>query len=465
MILRLVSLLFLTWPIVLACSCAAPGPACQRIDLFDYAFLGRVLATNETKDAQEAGPYWYRFSVDEAFKGLEPEVREVIVDPDNSTSCRQSFQVGSLYLLFGRRSPLSGPSADAAKAAGALGGARGVPLTSPLVSTGQCTGTMLAEYAAEDLHYLRRFRTGSVQPYIYGHVRMHADEGMWDDRLPGLPGVFVHLTGNELERTVTSGADGRFEIAGLAPGSYELTAAVPGYFPASPEYAVNVTANGCGYVNIAMLSHGSFSGTVTRPDGSPVQDVAVEYRSASDSLNRPVRTRSTRTNEKGEFFFPTVPPGDYHLGVHIDSAPNAGERIVPTYWPGTAKAAEAGTLHLELNEQKTGLRITLGPPAELRHVMVKVLWPDGRPVGYTKVSAQVLQNISELVRTDQSGLATLALLEGVEYTLSAHETFNFRWKRTYGYEVDTAEAGPVVLQADSDQAELVLVLHKREPGR
>jgi hypothetical protein len=403
--------------------------------------------------------------VDEAFKGLGPEVREVIVDPDNSTSCRRSFEVGRLYLVVGYRSPSNGLAADAAKAAGVLGGARGVPLTSPLVSTGQCTGTMLAEYAAEDLDYLRRFRAGNVQPYIYGHVRMHADERMWDDRLPGLPGAFVHLTGNELEQTVTAGADGRFEIAGLSPGSYELTAAVPGYFPASPEYAVNVPANGCGYVNMAMLSHGSFSGTVTKPDGSPAQDVAVEYRSASGSLNRPFRTRSTRTNEKGEFFFPTVPPGDYHLGVHIDSAPEVVERIAPVHWPGAATAAEAGTLHLELNEQKPGLRITLGPPAELRHVKVKVLWPDGRPAVRTKVYALVGRDTPEMTRTDESGRAKLTVLEGVEYTLSAHETFNFRWKRTYGYEVDTAEAGPVPLPADESQGEIVLVLRKREPGR
>ncbi len=465
MILRLAALLFLTWSTVLACSCAAPRPACRRIDRFDYAFLGRVLATNETRDA-EGGPYWYRFSVDEAFKGLAPEVRELIVDPDNSTTCHRSFEVGRLYLVVGDRSPLNGLAADAARTSGALGGPKGVPAGSPIVSTGQCTGTMLAEYAAEDLDYLRRYKSGQVQPYVYGSVRSHADEGMWDPRLPGLPGTFLHLTGAGLDRTVTAGVDGRFEIAGLAPGSYELTAAAPGYFPASPDYEVNVPAQGCGYVDIAMLSHGSFTGTVTKPDGSPARDVAVEYRYAgAEILNLPLRKRSTRTNEKGEFFFPTVPPGDYHLGVHIDSAPNSGERIAPAYWPGVAGEAEAGILHLELNEQKAGLRIALGPAAKCRQVKVKVLWPDGRPAARTRVSALVRRDTSEAVQADESGLATLTLLEGVEYTLSAHETFNFRWKRTYGYEVDTAVAGPVPLPAGSGQAEMVLVLQKRESGR
>ncbi|MGJ5815392.1 carboxypeptidase regulatory-like domain-containing protein [Paludibaculum fermentans] len=465
MIARLAILLLSVLPPALACSCAAPTPACQRIDGIQYAFLGRVLATNETKDAG-GGPYWYRFGVDEAFKGIGPEVRELIVDPDSFSSCRRSFELGRLYLIVGRQSPLNGLAGDAAKAHGALGGARGVPLTAPIVSAGQCTGTKLAEYATEDLKFLRKYRSGHVQPSVYGSVRIHADEQRWEDRLPGLPGTFLHLTGAGQEQTVTAGADGRFEISGVAPGTYELTASAPGYFPASPEYEVNVPDRGCGFVNIGMFSQGSFTGVVTKPDGSPAPDVSVEYRYASaEALNRPLPLRSTRTNDQGEFFFPTVPPGDYHLGVHLESAPSAGERITPAYWPGVASASEAGIIHLALNEQKSGLRLPLGPAAKLRYVKLRVLWPDGRLAVNTRVYAQVRQEISAAGRTDESGVATLTLLNGVDYTLSAMETYNFRKARPYGYEVDTAEAGPVPLPAGSDQVEFSLVLQKRESGQ
>ncbi|MGC4056164.1 MAG: carboxypeptidase regulatory-like domain-containing protein [Paludibaculum sp.] len=465
MIARLAILLLSLQPAAFACSCAGRAPVCQRIDRMDYAFLGRVLATNDTKDS-EGGPYWYRFSVDEAFHGIGPEVREVIVDPDNSTTCRKSFEPGRLYLVVGHRSRMDGLAVNAAKANGALGGSYGVPLDGPIVSTSQCGGSLPAEYAAEDLTFLRAYKTGNVQPYVYGQVRIHAEEHMWDDRLPGLPGAFLHLSGTGVEQTVAAGADGRFLVAGLPPGSYQLTAAAPGYFSASPEYEVNVPPRGCGHANIAMLSHGSFTGTVTRSGGSPAPDLAVEYRAASPhSANLPLRVRSTRTNEKGEFFFPTVPPGDYHLGVHIDSAPKVQERIAPAYWPGAATAGEAGTLHLELNEQKTGLNIALGPVAKLRYATVKVLWPDGRPAARTTVSAYVGQDLAEKVQTDASGTASFSLLETVAYTVSVHETFNFRWKRTYGYEVDIAEAGPLPLPASAGQAETVLVLRKREPGR
>lgn len=145
-----------------------------------------------------------------------------------------------------------------------------------------------------------------------------------------------------------------------------------------------------------------------------------------------------------------MPPGDYHLGVHLDSAPNSEERIAPSYWPGVASVADAGILHVELNEQKTGLQLALGPVARLRSVKAKVLWPDGRLAVDTKVHASVRGSTSADGRTDEAGIATLTLLDGVEYTLSAHEIFNFRWKQSYGYEVDTAEAGPVPLPAGSD---------------
>lgn len=136
-----------------------------------------------------------------------------------------------------------------------------------------------------------------------------------------------------------------------------------------------------GWVNTGMFSHGSRTGQVVRVDGSPAADLAVEYCRAGKGLADPDwRARSTRTNEKREFFFASKPPGDFLVGVNLGSVPKGEERILPAYWPDVSDLAEAGRIHLALNEQRKGLRIALGPRPGVRLVKVKVSWTDGRGV-------------------------------------------------------------------------------------
>src|SRR5574338_142093 len=60
------------------CSPAACAPLCQRIDAVKVLFVGTAAETNDNHDGFIKGGLWYRFSVEEPFKGIDSGVNEVI---------------------------------------------------------------------------------------------------------------------------------------------------------------------------------------------------------------------------------------------------------------------------------------------------------------------------------------------------------------------------------------------------
>lgn len=130
---------------------------------------------------------------------------------------------------------MNGLAVDRATADGALCGASGVPISVPVVTIGQCMGTQWAESAHSDLAFLRSYKQGSTVSFLSGAARIHAGDKRWDDGLPPWDGVSIRVTGNGVDRTVTTGADGRYALTGLEPGAYELRVSVARYIPSTQE--------------------------------------------------------------------------------------------------------------------------------------------------------------------------------------------------------------------------------------
>lgn len=142
----------------MACSCApqAYAPLCQRIDNVKVLFIGTAVKTNDNHDGFIKGGVWYRFRIDEPFKGLEPGTKEVIVDPASGTSCQEEFTVGKRYLISSYGNTLASQQA-AAITAGGFPQSGGSPRpVGPLVVTGVCSGSRPAELASEDINFIRQ---------------------------------------------------------------------------------------------------------------------------------------------------------------------------------------------------------------------------------------------------------------------------------------------------------------------
>jgi len=243
--------------------------------------------------------------------------------------------------------------------------------------------------------------------------------------------VPVGQAGRELptEMTVTSSGDGSFRFDNVALGTYLIRATAQGFMPG--EYGqrsptgrglpVTVAAGQkIAGVRIAMAPTGSISGRVVDGDGDPLGRVQVLALKVVYQDGRQVTTiaQSVLTNDRGEYRFFWLPPGQYRVAakawdaatrssaVYIappkrvgtfeqGTGPVVGRRTlengqvmehtdVPVYLPGTTDAQTASILSLASGANATGADIQLaGNRVPTYHVRGTVLGARGQPVAMT----------------------------------------------------------------------------------
>jgi hypothetical protein len=461
-----VAVLLTDVPRAVACSCGPPPPMCQRIDAVKVAFVGTPTETNENGDGFIKQGVWYRFRVEQVFKGLPQGTSEVVVDPASGTSCQTGFSLGKQYLVTSYGNTIAGALGDSSAISlvgGTDAGGKSRP-AGPIVVVGGCSGSKPIQYAANDIAYLKRYYSNPPTPFIQGLVR--ADNGgfSWDDDDPPVASVKVELNGPSGKLNATTGKDGNFTVPNVQPGKYTATAYLTGYEATRSSYEIEVPGHGCGVAQIAMTSRAEVSGRVLRSNGTPAKGVAVEAIFANPEYRKLYfRLGKAKSDDSGRFTIYGLPAGDFIVGVHADSPPTADERILPTYWPDATTMSQAAVLHLEPNESRTAVDIKLGEPAPLRDITVKVAWPGGKPAkpAYLHVSAQG-HIVESSKNVDDNGTVKYALLAGVEYKFQTR-----LWTSTRlinGNAIgDKYVDGEGTLSAGSGAAEIVLVLHEPRP--
>src|SRR5436305_9863440 len=123
--------------IAVACSCApeSSAPACQLFSRRDVIFLGTVtMAEPDPMMLSLKSARVYRFRIDKAYKGIDQRLREVLINPDNFTSCRTQYSVGSQYLVFAEKMH--------------------VGTSGKVFLSGGCSGSRLASLAKYDTAFL-----------------------------------------------------------------------------------------------------------------------------------------------------------------------------------------------------------------------------------------------------------------------------------------------------------------------
>jgi subtilisin family serine protease len=133
-------------------------------------------------------------------------------------------------------------------------------------------------------------------------------------------------------RTTTTDATGKYTIADVPPGTYQVTATKSGYYSLS--VAVTVVSGGSAVANFSLNQiPGSFSGTVTNAkDGSPVAGATVTEG-----------TRMVLTDALGAYTINNVPPGSYQ--VIASKTGYYSSSLAVTLLPGSTVTAD-----LSLNE-------------------------------------------------------------------------------------------------------------------
>lgn len=407
--MRNVVVLLLFSRALLGCSCRPSGPICARIDQIPITFVGVPVETNAGDPLRKdpSNPIWYRFAVEEPFRGVPDGTKEVIVDPASGSSCQMGFELGEKYLIVANRRPKTAETVDL------------LPEGMQLI-TGGCRGNRRVAYAVDDIEYLRQLAKAPQPASIFGLVQLHGDEQFRHSSYPPVPAARVRIVGVGIDRSVQTDSNGAYSFRDVLPGEYTLTARAPDLRSHLESYSLRVPPHGCGSANIALFASGVLAGRVIDEAGKPVTGVKVLYLAADDLTPQPDYFRSrTTTDGNGQFSFDQVAPGTYQIGVQIDGPPLPNKSVSATYWPGVTTHAEAGTVHLALNEARSNLTIPI------RHVLtrrlqVRVIWPDGHAAEGVAVNATAEDKDYAYQTTGDDGVAELELLSDRGYMIEAH---------------------------------------------
>jgi len=121
---------------------------------------------------------------------------------------------------------------------------------------------------------------------------------------------------------VIVGTDGSFEVKGLPPGKYTLSARGDGF---APTEGVEV-ATGAPPVTLQLAQAFVISGTVRFDDGSPAANVRVSAIQKTETTTSTVANE--RTNSAGDFVLRDIPAGTYDLKVGQNWWRSAGSGVV-----------------------------------------------------------------------------------------------------------------------------------------
>lgn len=202
-------------------------------------------------------------------------------------------------------------------------------------------------------------------------------------------------------------AEGRFEIAGIEPGSYRLIARRDGFViheygakgPGKPPETLTLGPGDekRGLV-IRLTPFGAIAGRILDQDGDPIQMLQVNAMvyGYTSSGRRLMLKSSTTTNDLGEYRMFGLDPGRYYVmvrpnavrGLGGDRADDEGSYIA-SYYPGTADANGAALLDLTGGQQLRGIDMTLRKTraARIRGRVIKAAGMSSVTIGLISVTA------------------------------------------------------------------------------
>ncbi|MFY9555286.1 MAG: carboxypeptidase-like regulatory domain-containing protein [Blastocatellia bacterium] len=253
--------------------------------------------------------------------------------------------------------------------------------------------------------------------------------------IPGA-GISVRKIGASANTSRAIGTDeeGRFRAESLGPGSYLVSAYVPGYVPVIDSADRQYYRPG-DMVVLRMTKGGAISGTVSNSAGEPIIGVRVSVVRVRDGERRPLRRAeqaggSRVTDDRGVYRIYGLQSGTYLVVVngggatYYSSTGSAFEGDVPTYYLSTTRDA-ATEVQVRTGDDIGGIDIryrgerghivsgtvsgTLGPDSGQRFSWVSLTHPG---------SGAIESSTSVFSRTGERGFALYGVPDG-EYELVA----------------------------------------------
>ena len=240
---------------------------------------------------------------------------------------------------------------------------------------------------------------------------------------------------------------GEFEITGIPPGTYTLTAARAGYLTVQygqrrPREAGRPIVIAAGQsvekIEFALMRGGVLAGRVLDDAGEAAPGVRVEATELRYIRGQrvPIAARIVSTNDVGEYRLAGLEPGMYQLRASSRDAWQSDDGEVThvfatTYFPGVSAIDQAQTLNVNPGQEHAGLDIRL-VPGRAAQITGVVHDSGGAPV------AGLIVNLDEISRTTGGAL----LGAGLGGSVRTNERGEFRFGPLVPGEYNAYAGGP-----------------------
>lgn len=211
------------------------------------------------------------------------------------------------------------------------------------------------------------------------------------------------------ERAATTDADGRFELADLAPGRYNVTAFKSAYVsatwgqtqPMQPGAPIELKpGQSVDRIDFTLQRGGVITGRIFDEYGEPLTsvDVAAMLVRVVNGKPEPQRSSSASTNDLGEFRIFGLMPGQYYVhatwrrfGLTDPASPDR-TGYPETYFPGTTSVAEAQRFTVRAGQTVGDLVMALSPIKASR-IEGTTVDADGKPLGGTMINVSRIEGV------------------------------------------------------------------------
>ena len=384
-----------------ACDCEYGGSLpCYEYWRSDAVFQGTVVSQqNLDEDNDGFSQRLARLAIEQAFKGITGSQVDIVTGRGGG-ECGYPFKDGQRYLVYAFRD-----RKDTSR-----------------WHTSICTRTRPFSEAGEDLAYFSALPKVGSGGTIRGRVIRRStplnDESRFT--LTPLQEIEITIEGEGRHLQAKSDGDGRYQVPGLAAGSYTVRANLPENVSLYSQLDIQVVDRGCAVADFYALVDGQISGKVVDSEGSPVPRIRVDVVAVKDGRQAASQGRWSYTDPYGGYTLNSLPPGSYYLGVNLTGAFCRYPRV---YYPDSADTYMAKPITLSEAQKLDKRDITVPFVRTDLEAEVEVRWPDGSPADTVAIVLHS-QGPSYHVTTDRAsrvrpGVYRIKGVKGCSYWVEA----------------------------------------------
>ncbi|HEX5081012.1 MAG TPA: hypothetical protein VFY40_03130 [Blastocatellia bacterium] len=351
---------------VVACTCPVVGPPCEEYWKAEAVFAGKVMKqsifTVVEGDGDSRSEYQQvlvRFSIEQRFKGITGDEVEIVTGLTGG-ACGYHFKDGERYVVYAVR---SGQDKNR-------------------LYSGICNRIKLVAEAEEDFAYFRAIPEAGNGGLVYGRVKKLTTPLSFNSRYQEsyLDNIKITIEGNGRQFETTTNKDGYYQVSGLAPGHYDVNAAIPDRQNSHSQGAVDVVDRGCAARDFFLSVNGQIGGRVSDENDNPLPNIRVDIIYAKNSQDFSPKGKWGYTDKDGRYKIDWLPPGDYYLGVGLVGANSNLCPYPRVFIPDFGDAKKPRVVSLDEGQKVEDQNISLPSFTPDFEFEVEVVWPDGSPV-------------------------------------------------------------------------------------